>query len=57
MQTQYPATHLLNPAFQYVPSEYTDIRATFERARRKMLQHDDIDIMINSWFIDHIEEQ
>lgn len=30
---EYPATHLMNPARQYVRADHTDIRATFERIR------------------------
>lgn len=27
---------ILNPAFRYTPSHATDVRATFERARKEM---------------------
>ena len=29
---------ILNPAFRYTPSQHTDIRKTFERARKEMKQ-------------------
>lgn len=35
-QTQRNEKSLLNPAFRYVPSASTDIRKTFERARKEI---------------------
>lgn len=31
--SRHPENHLLNPAFKWIPSDYTDIRETFKRAR------------------------
>ena len=33
-----PAKSILNPAFRYRPSHATDLRETFERARRELEQ-------------------
>lgn len=32
----WPATHLLNPAFEYRCAAATDLRATFARARERL---------------------
>jgi hypothetical protein len=33
---EYPESHLLNPAFVYVPAANTDIRKTFMRERERL---------------------
>jgi hypothetical protein len=35
---EYPSTHLMNPAKDYVHSSRTDIRATFARIRAEQAQ-------------------
>lgn len=39
---EYPAGSLMNPAFEYVPSRATDVRATFDRLRRELAQRPEL---------------
>lgn len=43
LRSSYPESHLLNPAFRYVPAANTDIRATFARAQQQQKAGDPLD--------------
>ena len=38
IKSSYPATHILNPAFEYRNSSETNVAATFRKARREQAQ-------------------
>ena len=41
VSTKFSRHRLLNPQFNWVPSEDTDLKATFERVRERLLKEPD----------------